>query len=152
MWVPTAAAADNPTPTEDLVPKLLLLSAVHRVLQNLSRERVSIRDSGSILEALGAAANLTKNPVVLSESVCPCIRRMVVRPYLNRAGELRASLLDPALEQAIESALDRTEHSSHLNLRPQRWRESLAGVTALTGEPGASKTAPHTPGGWGEPR
>ena len=74
-----AAATGNPTLSEDLVPKLLLLSAVQRVLQNLSQERVSIRDSGSILEGLGQAANLTKNPVLLTEFLRQCIRRLVVR-------------------------------------------------------------------------
>jgi flagellar biosynthesis protein FlhA len=144
VGVPTAAAADNRTLIEDLAPKLLLLSPVQRVLQNLSRERVSIRDSGSILEALGEAANLTKNPVVLTEFLRQCSRRLVVRPCLNRAGELPAYLLDPALEQAIESAIDHTEHSRHLNSPPQRWRENLDRITALTGASGASKT-PHTP-------
>src|SRR5580692_5151858 len=49
-------AADNPKVVEDLVPKLLPLATVQKVLQNLLRERVSIRDAVSILEALGEAA------------------------------------------------------------------------------------------------
>ena len=49
-------AVENPKLVEDLVPKLLPLSTVQRVLQNLLRERVSIRDSVTILEALGEAA------------------------------------------------------------------------------------------------
>jgi flagellar biosynthesis component FlhA len=143
--VPTAAAADNRTLIEDLAPKLLLLSAVQRVLQNLSRERVSIRDSGSILEALGEAANVAKNLVLITGLVRPCIRRMADRPYLSRAGEICAYLLDPALEQAVESGVDHTEHSSRLNLPPQRWRENLDRMTASTSAPGASKTPFHTP-------
>ena len=49
-------AVENPKVVEDLVPKLLPLATVQRVLQNLLRERVSIRDAVSILEALGEAA------------------------------------------------------------------------------------------------
>ena len=96
-------AEDNPSVVEDLVPKLLPLALVQRVLQNLLRERVSIRDAVSILEALGEAAAMTKNPVLLTEYVRQAIRRMVVKPYLNRAGELPAYFLDPALERSVEN-------------------------------------------------
>jgi flagellar biosynthesis protein FlhA len=58
------AAADQPKAVEDLVPKLLPLVTVQKVLQNLLREQVSIRDAASIVEALGDAAVSTKNPVL----------------------------------------------------------------------------------------
>ena len=69
-------AEDNPKLVEDLVPKLLPLASVQRVLQNLLRERVSIRDGASILEALGEAAAMTKNAVLLTEYVRQATRRM----------------------------------------------------------------------------
>ena len=53
-------AEEHPKVVEDLVPKLLPLATVQRVLQNLLRERVSIRDGVSILEALGEAAATTR--------------------------------------------------------------------------------------------
>ncbi len=84
-----------PKVVEDLVPKLLPLATVQRVLQNLLRERVSIRDAVSILEALGEAASSTRNPVLLTEYVRQALRRTVVKPYLTRAGELPAWFLDP---------------------------------------------------------
>ena len=62
-------AEENPKVVEDLVPKLLSLAAVQKVLQNLLRERVSIRDAVTILEALGEAAAITKNTVLLTEYV-----------------------------------------------------------------------------------
>ena len=68
-------AQDNPKVVEDLVPKLLSLAVVQSVLQNLLRERVSIRDGVSILEALGEAAPTSKNPVLLTEYVRQSIRR-----------------------------------------------------------------------------
>jgi len=73
------------------------------VLQNLLRERVSIRDAASILEALSEASVSTRNPALLTEYVRQAIRRTVVRPYLNMTGDLPAYFLDPAIEQAIES-------------------------------------------------
>src|SRR5580693_5197955 len=116
-------AEENPRLVEDLVPKLLSLAIVQKVLQNLLRERVSIRDAASILEALGEAAPITKSTVLLTEYVRQAIRRQVVKPLLDAAGDLTAHFLDPAMEQAIEGAVEHTENSSHLNLAPQRIRD-----------------------------
>ncbi len=116
-------AEDNPKVVEDLVPKLLSLAVVQKVLQNLLRERVSIRDAASILEALGEAAPITKNTILLTEYVRQAIRRQVVKPLLDPSGDLSAHFLDPAVEQVIESAVEHTENSSHLNLPPQRVRD-----------------------------
>ena len=96
---------------------------MQKVLQNLLRERVSIRDAASILEALGEAAPITKSTVLLTEYVRQAIRRQVVKPLLDAAGDLTAYFLDPAMEQAIEAAVEHTENSSHLNLAPQRIRD-----------------------------
>src|SRR5579864_3107626 len=80
------AAIENPRLVEDLVPKLLPLATVQRVLQNLLRERVSIRDAASILEALGEAGASSRNPVLLTEYVRQALRRTVIKPYLTRSG------------------------------------------------------------------
>jgi flagellar biosynthesis protein FlhA len=128
---------ENPKVVEDLVPKLLSLALVQRVLQNLLRERVSIKDAVSILEALGEAAQVTKNPVLLTEFVRQAIRRTVTRPHLNAAGQLAAYLLDPALEQALESALEHGENGSQINLAPTRIRDLIDRISRVTG-PGES--------------
>jgi len=121
-------AEDNPKIVEDLVPKLLSLAVLQRVLQNLLRERVSIRDAVSILEALGEAGNITRNPVLLTEYVRKALGRAIVQPYLGAKGELPAFFLDASVEQAIESAVEHGEHSSQLNLAPQRIRDILERV------------------------
>jgi flagellar biosynthesis protein FlhA len=118
-------AQDHPRVVEDLVPKLLPLSLVQRVLQNLLRERVSIRDAVSILEGLAEGGQVTKNAVLLTEYVRQSIRRSVIQPYLNRAGELMAYFLDPALEQMLEQSVEHGEHTSHWNVPPQRVRELM---------------------------
>jgi flagellar biosynthesis protein FlhA len=127
--------SDNPRIVEDLVPKLLPLAIVQRVLQNLLRERVSIRDAASILESLGEAANITRNPVLLTEYVRQSLRRAVVKPYLNAFGELPAFLIDPETERGLESAVEHTENSSHLNLAPQRIREILDRLLRVASQP-----------------
>jgi flagellar biosynthesis protein FlhA len=128
-------AVDNPKVVEDLVPKLLPLAGVQRVLQNLLRERVSIRDAVSILEALGEAAATTRNPVLLTEFVRQSIRRQVCGPYLTPNGELAAWFLDPALEQTVEAAVEHGENNSHIALAPQVLRDVLNRITRSVGTP-----------------
>jgi flagellar biosynthesis protein FlhA len=89
------------------------------------RERVSIRDAVTILEALGDAANITKNPVLLTEFVRQALGRSIVQPYLGLQGELPAFFLDSGLEQTIEAAIEHGEHASQVNLAPQKIREIL---------------------------
>jgi flagellar biosynthesis protein FlhA len=124
---------ENSKAVEDLVPKLLPLAVVHKVLQNLLRERVSIRDGGTILEALGEAAALTRNPVLLTEYARQAIRRILVKPYLNVSGDLPAYFLDPSLENAIEPAVEHSEHASHVQLHPDRIRDLVERVTRAAG-------------------
>lgn len=123
-------AVEHPKAVEDLVPKLLPLATVQKVLQNLLRERVSIRDAASVLEALGEAGAVTRNPVLLTEYVRQALRRTVVKPYLNRAGDLPAWFLDPSIEQIVEAGVEHGEQNSHLNLAPQTIRDALNRVTS----------------------
>ena len=109
-------AEENPKTVEDLVPKQLPLSSVQRVLQNLLRERVSIRDGASILEALGEASQNSRNTVLLTEYVRQAIRRILVQPYLNSLSDLPIYFLSPALEQLVEQHVEHGELSSHLQL------------------------------------
>jgi flagellar biosynthesis protein FlhA len=122
-------AEDNPKIVEDLVPKLLSLAVLQRVLQNLLRERVSIRDAVTILEALGEAGNVTRNPVLLTEFVRQSLGRSIVQPYLGPKGDLPAYFLDSSVEQAVESSVEHGEHSSQMNLAPQKIREILDRVS-----------------------
>jgi flagellar biosynthesis protein FlhA len=129
---------DNPKVVEDLVPKLLSLAVVQKVLQNLVRERVSIRDAASILEALGEAAPITKNPILLTEYVRQAIRRQVAKPLLDSTGAVSAYILDAATEQLVESAVEHGENSSHLNLAPQSMRNIQERIQKICGAPDAS--------------
>jgi flagellar biosynthesis protein FlhA len=128
-------SAEHPKVVEDLVPKLLPLSTVQRVLQNLLRERVSIRDSVTILEALSEAAVTTRNPVLLTEYVRQALRRIVVKPFLNAAGDLPAYLIEPGLEQMVESSVQHGEQNSHATLAPQAIRDLLHRISQKVGSP-----------------
>jgi flagellar biosynthesis protein FlhA len=116
---------ENARVVEDLVPKLLPLATVQRVIQNLLRERVSIRDAVSILEALGEAVPATRNPVLLTDYVRQSIRRVVVKPYLNANGDLPAYFLDQPLERLAEGGVEHGESNSSLALAPNALRDLL---------------------------
>lgn len=116
---------ENARVVEDLVPKLLPLATVQRVIQNLLRERVSIRDAVSILEALGEAAPATRNPVLLTDYARQSIRRVVVKPYLNANGDLPAYFLEPQLERFAEGGVEHGESNSSLALAPHALRDLL---------------------------
>ena len=112
-------AQENPKLIEDLVPKLLSLATIQRVLQNLLRERVPIRDAVGILEAMGEAAQTTKNPVLLTEYVRQSIRRAITQPLVNLQGELPAYLLDASLDRAVESSVEHGEWNSVAGVSPE---------------------------------
>ena len=95
----------HPKLLEELVPKLLTLGEVERVLDQLLRERVSIRDLGTILEALIETAPTNKSPVALVEAARQALGRRLVRPLVDEEGQLPVLLLDPALEEEILATL-----------------------------------------------
>ncbi|HEY0784670.1 MAG TPA: flagellar biosynthesis protein FlhA, partial [Acidobacteriaceae bacterium] len=89
----------HPKLVEELVPKLLSLGEVQKVLQQLLREQVSIRDLGTILEALVDTAATNKNPITLVEVSRQAMGRALIRPLLDDKGELRVVTLDSSIEE-----------------------------------------------------
>ena len=95
-----------PKLVEELVPKLMTLGEVQRVLQQLLREQVSIRDLGAILEVLVEAAQQSKNVVHLVESVRQSLGRGLVHPLLDGDGGLRVLMLEQGLESELLHTFD----------------------------------------------
>ena len=89
----------HPKLVDELMPKLMSLGEVQKVLQQLLREQVSIRDMGTILEVLVESAPTSKSPVVLVEAVRHALGRALVRPLLNESGQLSVVTLDRSLEE-----------------------------------------------------
>ena len=89
----------HPKLVDELIPKLMSLGEVQKVLQQLLREQVSIRDLGSILEALVDTAVTNKNSVALVEAARQTLGRALIRPLLDTSGELRVVTLDSAIEE-----------------------------------------------------
>jgi flagellar biosynthesis protein FlhA len=89
----------HPKLVDELVPKLLTLGEVQKVLQQLLREQVSIRDLGSILETLVETAATNKNPVILVEAARHALGRALIRPLLDENGRLKVVTLDSSIEE-----------------------------------------------------
>jgi len=96
----------HPKLVEELVPKLLTLGEVQRVLQQLLREQVSIRDLGAILEVLVEAAQQSKNIVHLVESARQALGRGLVHPLLDAEGGLRVLMIEQNLEAELVATFD----------------------------------------------
>jgi len=96
----------HPKLVEELVPKLMTLGEVQRVLQQLLREQVSIRDLGAILEVLVEAAQQSKNVVHLVENVRQSLGRGLIHPLLDGDGGLRVLMLEQALETELLHTFD----------------------------------------------
>jgi flagellar biosynthesis protein FlhA len=96
----------QPKLVEELVPKLLTLGEVQRVLQQLLREQVSIRDLAAILEVLVEAAQQSKQLVHLVESVRQSLGRGLVQPLLDAEGGLRVLVIEQRLEADLVSTFD----------------------------------------------
>ncbi|HEY7352463.1 MAG TPA: flagellar biosynthesis protein FlhA [Terriglobales bacterium] len=126
----------QPKLVEELTPKLISLGEVQKVLQQLLREQVSIRDLGTILEALIDAASGTKNPVLLVEAARQALARALVRPLLTSEGNLRVLALDGNLEEELGRAFNpQAPVSTQVHvLQPPLARRILDGLRRILGE------------------
>ena len=108
-----------PKVVEELIPNLLPLGGAVKVLQNLLKEQVSIRDLLAILETLADWAPMTKDLDILTEYVRQALARSIVKPYLKPDGTLVAVTLDQSVETAVAEAIQRTDHGSFLAMDPR---------------------------------
>ncbi len=111
---------DYPAVVEDLTPELLPIGSVQKVLQNLLREGIPIRDLVTILESLVDYARVTKNVDVLTEYVRHSLSETIARLFADANGVVLAILMGPNLEQMLTSALQsQRESSASLGLSPE---------------------------------
>jgi flagellar biosynthesis protein FlhA len=110
------------------------LGEVQKVLQQLLREQVSIRDLGSILEALVDTAITNKNPVALVEAARQAMGRALIRPLLNPNGELKVVTLDSAIEEECMRAANSPANGPSSALQISVARRVLDSLRASHGE------------------
>ncbi|MEJ7617740.1 MAG: flagellar biosynthesis protein FlhA [Pyrinomonadaceae bacterium] len=98
-------AETHPKTIEEATPKVLGLGEIQRVLQNLLRERVPIRDLATILEAITDAGSLTHDVNALTEAARTSLARTISSNLSNESGELAVLIIDPRLEQQFADRL-----------------------------------------------
>ncbi|MGE0445006.1 MAG: FHIPEP family type III secretion protein, partial [Vicinamibacterales bacterium] len=110
----------SPKLIEELVPKVVSVGEVQRVLRQLLRERVPVRDLVTILEAVADAAGVTKDMDAIAEAVRAALGRAICRPYQNDKGELTVIGVAPTLEERLIASIVRTDQGAVLALEPQQ--------------------------------
>lgn len=118
----------HPKVIEELIPNLLSLGAVVKVLQNLLREQVPIRDLPQILEALADWAPVTKDTDALTEHVRRALARTITRLHASAEGTISAITLGPDVEQALLEALHRGEAGRVLAIDPATARRMMGSL------------------------
>lgn len=114
-----------PKVVEELVPNILSLGAVVKVLQNLLKEQVSIRDLRTIFEALADEATRNKDTDALTEYVRKALARSITRKYMNDDGQVQVITLGRQLEEIISNSLLQTEQGVQLVMDPQTAQEMI---------------------------
>jgi flagellar biosynthesis protein FlhA len=106
-----------PAIVDELVPKVMSIGEIQKVIANLLKESVSIRDMVTILETLADHATATHDPDMLTEYVRQALGRAISKKFISDT-KSNVITLDPKLEQIIMDSLQRTEHGSFLTLEP----------------------------------
>ena len=108
----------NPKVIEELIPDVLSLGKVQKVLQNLLKEQISIRDLRTILEQLADYGPTTKDTDILTEYVRQALARPITKQFQSADGSLSVMTLNREIEELIHSSIQKTELASFLSLEP----------------------------------
>ena len=109
---------NNKTLVDELVPKLLGVGDIQKVLQNLLREGISIRDLVTIFETLADYSSTTRDTDILTEYARQSLKRAISSKYFNDSDMTTVVTLDPKIEQAIMGSIKQTEQGAYISLDP----------------------------------
>jgi flagellar biosynthesis protein FlhA len=109
----------SPKAIEDVVPGIIKVGELQRVLQNLLRERVPVRDLETILETLGDWASRTKDADILTEYARNSLARTICQLYKDKDNAVHVVTLDPKIEDLVNAHLERTDRGTFLSLPPE---------------------------------
>ncbi len=110
---------EYPAVVDELVPDMLTIGEVQKVLQNLLREGVPIRNMVTILETLADTAAITRDPDYLTEYVREALKRQVTQMYLEK-DELTVLTLSPQWEETISAGIEYTERGLSVAMDPRQ--------------------------------
>lgn len=115
----------NQSLVEELLPGIITLSEVQKVLQNLLREDVSIRNLEVILEVLVDLGRTNKDPGALTEAVRQRLASQICQRFANSVGDLYVLVLDPAVERTISTALQHDPTTNRVPTLEPRFAEQI---------------------------
>jgi len=118
----------SPKPIEELIPNLLSVGGVQKVLQNLLREQVSVRDLLTVVETLADYAPVTKDPELLTEYVRQRLARSLTKPYVEKDRTMKVLSVSPALEETIAEGINQTEYGAYLALEPDQAKRIISNI------------------------
>ncbi len=118
----------NPSLVEELVPKLLGIGEIQKVLQNLLKEGISIRDLLTIFETLADYAPTTRDADILTEYVRQSLKRAISGKYFPAHETTSVITLDPKIEQEIMGSVKQTETGAYLTLDPERTKAIMNSI------------------------
>lgn len=124
----------NPSLVEELVPKLLGLGDIQKVLQNLLKEGISVRDLVTIFETLADHAASTRDTDILTEYVRQSLKRAISNKYFPMNETTSVVTLDPSLEQEIMGSVKQTEQGAYLTLDPEKTKSIMNSVESEVGK------------------
>ncbi len=118
----------NAAIVRELIPDMLSLGQVHKVLQTLVKERVSIRDLSTILERLADYANVSRDTGLLAEYVRQSLARQLCAAYQDKDDMITVFTVDPRLEETLVNAVQQSEYGSFLAVDPQLGEHLLSQI------------------------
>lgn len=108
----------NAAIVRELIPDMLSLGQVHKVLQGLVKERISIRDLSTILERLADYAHVSRDTNLLTEYVRQSLSRQICGKYADNDDTITVVTIDPRLEEVMIGAIHQSEYGAFLALEP----------------------------------
>lgn len=135
-------AVSAPKVVDELIPGLLNLGTVLRVIKNLLKEGVSVRDMRTILECLADYASLTKDPDVLTEFVRQGLGRFIVDQYKLDDDSLYLITLDREVEDLIAEAIQPSDQGSYLAIEPASAQQIISAIRNMSERFGMSGAQP----------
>jgi len=108
----------NAAIVRELIPDMLSLGQVHKVLQLLVRERVSIRDLSTILERLADYSHMSRDINVLTEYIRQSLARQICEAYADKENTITVVTIDPNLEETLIGSVHQSEYGSFLAVDP----------------------------------
>ena len=119
----------NPIVVDDIIPKVISVGYLQKVLANLLKEGIPIRDMETILETLGDHTNVLKDIDIATEYVRQSLKRTITHRFAE-ANSLRVITLDTQIEDMIVSSVKKNDQGSYLAMPP----DVIQSIVAATNE------------------